>query len=59
MGSIGVDLVWQPGHVPPIFERRLHVWFHQLLPPSWLPPPQYFWQVYANVPSNFSKSVWA
>lgn len=45
---IGVDLGAQPGHAPPIIEKRLCI--HKLLTP--LPPiffPQYFLQIYATV----------
>ena len=48
--SIGVDFGGQPGHVPPIIEKRPCI--HHFLPPS-APqyfglPTQYFWQVYTS-----------
>jgi len=51
--TIGVDFgvqTVQPGHVPPIFEKRQCIYhFLPLLSPHYFVlPTQYFWQVYAS-----------
>jgi len=52
--TIGVDFGGNPGTCPPIIEKRLC--FHQLLPPLppiFLFPSQYCWQVYTSVSDWF------